>query len=163
MQSSWQARRIVSAKMPLQVLMAHRSYVGDFLFLKGSYSEPDTGVGNHWRTRWTLLERLDHEHHCATQQRRIRGGESTSVSEIYPQTFRLHSFFESACYIAMPLYICGFVLLGASLQNHLSVVALIFGWGIAQLGIMIATVSVCEHRLWFSPKIISSVRCRRVL
>lgn len=50
-----------------------------------------------------------------------------------------------ACYIAMPLYICGFVLLGASLQNHLSVVALIFGWGIAQLGIMIATVSVYAY------------------
>lgn len=50
-----------------------------------------------------------------------------------------------ACYIAIPLYICGFVLLGASFQNHLSTVALVFGWGIAELSIMINTVAIYAY------------------
>lgn len=50
-----------------------------------------------------------------------------------------------ACYIAIPLYICGFVLLGASFQNHLGTVALVFGWGIAELSIMINTVAVYAY------------------
>lgn len=48
------------------------------------------------------------------------------------------------CYVAMPLYICGFVLLGASFQEHLSVGALVMGWGISQVAIMINTVAVCK-------------------
>jgi len=44
----------------------------------------------------------------------------------------------------MPLYICGFVLLGAAFQNHLSVWALVMGWGIAEVAIMLNTVTVCE-------------------
>jgi len=50
-----------------------------------------------------------------------------------------------ACYIAIPLYICGFVVLGASFQHHLSTVALVFGWGIAELSIMINTVAVYAY------------------
>ncbi|KAF8156654.1 MFS general substrate transporter [Crassisporium funariophilum] len=50
-----------------------------------------------------------------------------------------------ACYIAIPLYICGFVTLGAALQNHLSVGALIMGWGIAELATMINTVAVYAY------------------
>lgn len=50
-----------------------------------------------------------------------------------------------ACYLAMPLYICGFVLLGASFQNHLSVGALVMGWGIAELAVMINTVAVYAY------------------
>lgn len=50
-----------------------------------------------------------------------------------------------ACYIAMPLYICGFVLLGATFQKHLGTAALIFGWGIAQFSIMIGTVAVYAY------------------
>ncbi|KAF9459116.1 MFS general substrate transporter [Collybia nuda] len=50
-----------------------------------------------------------------------------------------------ACYIAIPLYICGFVLLGASFQKHLSIGALIMGWGIAELAIMINTVAVYAY------------------
>ncbi|KAF8830222.1 hypothetical protein HHX47_DHR2000648 [Lentinula edodes] len=46
-----------------------------------------------------------------------------------------------ACYLAMPLYICGFVLLGASFQDHLSVGALVMGWGISELAVMINTVA----------------------
>ncbi|KAI0367217.1 MFS general substrate transporter [Pilatotrama ljubarskyi] len=49
------------------------------------------------------------------------------------------------CYIAMPLYICGFVLLGASFQNHLSVGALVMGWGIAEVAVMINTVAVYAY------------------
>ena len=43
----------------------------------------------------------------------------------------------------MPLYICGFVVLGASFQNHLSIGALVMGWGIAQVAVMVNTVAVC--------------------
>jgi hypothetical protein len=43
----------------------------------------------------------------------------------------------------MPLYICGFVLLGAAFQKHLSVGALVMGWGIAEVAIMVNTVAVC--------------------
>ncbi|KAF4616352.1 hypothetical protein D9613_008611 [Agrocybe pediades] len=50
-----------------------------------------------------------------------------------------------ACYIAIPLYICGFVTLGASFQKHLSVGALIMGWGIAELAVMINTVAVYAY------------------
>ncbi|KIK68217.1 hypothetical protein GYMLUDRAFT_35593 [Collybiopsis luxurians FD-317 M1] len=50
-----------------------------------------------------------------------------------------------ACYLAMPLYICGFVLLGASFQMHLSVGALVMGWGIAELAVMINTVAVYAY------------------
>ncbi|KAF9003398.1 MFS general substrate transporter [Cyathus striatus] len=50
-----------------------------------------------------------------------------------------------ACYIAVPLYICGFVTLGASLEKHLSVGALIMGWGISELAVMINTVAVYAY------------------
>ncbi|KAK7451020.1 hypothetical protein VKT23_012696 [Stygiomarasmius scandens] len=50
-----------------------------------------------------------------------------------------------ACYLAMPLYICGFVLLGGSIQNRLSTGALIMGWGIAELSVMINTVAVYAY------------------
>ncbi|KAF7341173.1 Efflux pump rdc3 [Mycena venus] len=50
-----------------------------------------------------------------------------------------------ACYIAIPLYICGFVVLGASFQNHLSVGGLIMGWGVAETAIMINTVAVLAY------------------
>ncbi|KAF8056670.1 MFS general substrate transporter [Lyophyllum atratum] len=50
-----------------------------------------------------------------------------------------------ACYVAMPLYICGFVTLGAAFQKHLSVGALIMGWGISELAVMINTVAVYAY------------------
>ncbi|KAH8102249.1 MFS general substrate transporter [Cristinia sonorae] len=49
------------------------------------------------------------------------------------------------CYLAVPLYICGFVLIGAALQNHLTVGALIMGWGIAECATMINTVAVYAY------------------
>ena len=50
-----------------------------------------------------------------------------------------------ACYLATPLYICGFVTLGAALEKHLGVGALIMGWGIAEFSIMINTVAVYAY------------------
>jgi len=50
-----------------------------------------------------------------------------------------------ACYIAMPLYVCGFVLLGASFQKHLSTGALVMGWGIAEVAVMINTVAIYAY------------------
>lgn len=49
-----------------------------------------------------------------------------------------------ACYVGVPLYICGFVVLGAAVQEKLSVGAVIMGWGIAEVAIMIITVAICE-------------------
>ncbi len=48
------------------------------------------------------------------------------------------------CYIAIPLYLCGFIVLGAAIQMKLSVGALVMGWGIAEVATMINTVVVCE-------------------
>ena len=56
-----------------------------------------------------------------------------------------HTLIARTCYIAIPLYICGFVVLGASFQKHLSVGALVMGWGIAEVAVMINTVAVCEY------------------
>jgi hypothetical protein len=50
-----------------------------------------------------------------------------------------------ACYLAIPLYICGFVTLGAALEKHLGVGALIMGWGIAEFSVMINTVAVYAY------------------
>lgn len=49
-----------------------------------------------------------------------------------------------AAYIAMPLYLCGFIVLGAAVQKKLSVGALVMGWGLAEVAVMINTVAVCE-------------------
>ena len=49
-----------------------------------------------------------------------------------------------ACYIAMPLYLCGFLVLGAAFQKKLSVGAVVMGWGLAEVAVMINTVAVCE-------------------
>ncbi|KAG2116647.1 uncharacterized protein F5147DRAFT_673783, partial [Suillus discolor] len=59
-------------------------------------------------------------------------------------------FFEAesrlwTCYLAMPLYICGFLMLGAGIQN-LNKAALIIGWGIATRIVMTASL-VLPRRL----------------
>lgn len=64
--------------------------------------------------------------------------------------FGVNTYCARACYIAIPLYICGFVTLGAAFQMHLSVGAVVMGWGIAQLAIMITTVAVCKCTAAFS-------------
>ncbi|CCM05346.1 uncharacterized protein FIBRA_07560 [Fibroporia radiculosa] len=65
-------------------------------------------------------------------------------------TRRNHGVFQAemrlwACYVALPLYICGFVVLGAGLQKHLGVGALVMGWGIGQTAVMIITVAVYAY------------------
>jgi hypothetical protein len=49
-----------------------------------------------------------------------------------------------ACYVAMPLYICGFLVLGAAFQHNLSPGAIVMGWGLAEVATMINTVAVCK-------------------
>ncbi|EIW55925.1 MFS general substrate transporter [Trametes versicolor FP-101664 SS1] len=49
------------------------------------------------------------------------------------------------CYVATPLYVCGFVLLGAAFQKHLSVGALVMGWGIAEVAVMVNTVAIYAY------------------
>ncbi|KAJ7198622.1 major facilitator superfamily domain-containing protein [Mycena haematopus] len=50
-----------------------------------------------------------------------------------------------ACYVALPLYIVGFVVLGASFQKHLSAGGIVMGWGLAEVAIMINTVAVYAY------------------
>lgn len=47
------------------------------------------------------------------------------------------------CYVAIPLYLCGFLVLGAGIQR-LNMVAVVFGWGIAEVAVMINTVAICR-------------------
>ncbi|EPT04671.1 hypothetical protein FOMPIDRAFT_110013 [Fomitopsis schrenkii] len=48
-------------------------------------------------------------------------------------------------YISIPLFICGFIVIGAALQETLSVGALVMGWGIALVSNMICTVAVYAY------------------
>ncbi|KAJ3479033.1 hypothetical protein NLI96_g9347 [Meripilus lineatus] len=59
---------------------------------------------------------------------------------VFEAEFRLWT-----CYIAIPLYICGFVVLGAAIQKHLTIGALVMGWGIAEVAVMINTVAVYAY------------------
>ncbi|OAX35580.1 MFS general substrate transporter [Rhizopogon vinicolor AM-OR11-026] len=48
------------------------------------------------------------------------------------------------CYVAMPLYICGFLMLGAGIQ-YLNKPALFLGWGIAIVALALNTVAVYAY------------------
>ncbi|KAN0107659.1 Major facilitator superfamily domain containing protein [Russula decolorans] len=50
-----------------------------------------------------------------------------------------------ACYVAVPLYVCGFVVLGVALKEHNSVPALVIGWGLLVVAVMINTVAVYAY------------------
>src|SRR6267154_6458488 len=52
-----------------------------------------------------------------------------------------------ACYVAVPLYVCGFVVLGVALKEHKSVPALVIGWGSLVVAVMMNTVAVCASSL----------------
>ena len=69
----------------------------------------------------------------------------SSCTSSPPSSSLIYVRLTRTCYIAIPLYICGFVLLGASFEKHLSVGALVMGWGIAEVAVMINTVAVCEY------------------
>jgi len=49
------------------------------------------------------------------------------------------------CYISLPIFICGMVVLGASFQKHLSVGALVIGWGLAEMSVMMNTVAIYAY------------------
>jgi len=48
-----------------------------------------------------------------------------------------------ACYPAVVLYVVGFVVLGVAIQKHLSLGAVIMGWGISHVAVMVGTVAIC--------------------
>ncbi|BGP22109.1 mfs transporter [Rhodotorula toruloides] len=48
-------------------------------------------------------------------------------------------------YFAMPFYVVGFCLLGVAFQNKLPIAAVIFGWGMAEFGILILTVATYAY------------------
>lgn len=54
------------------------------------------------------------------------------------------AYLDRACYCALPVLICGYVLLGASLRHHLSLGILLLGWGLSEVATMIITTAVCE-------------------
>jgi len=64
----------------------------------------------------------------------------------------------------MPLYICGFVLLGAAFEKHLSVGAVVMGWGISLAALIVNTVPICEFlypRLIRENSTVRHLRCIR--
>ncbi|CAK5272184.1 unnamed protein product [Mycena citricolor] len=50
-----------------------------------------------------------------------------------------------ACYVAIPLNVAGLVLLGAAFQKRLSPFAVIMGWGLVEVSVMINTVAVYAY------------------
>jgi hypothetical protein len=54
-----------------------------------------------------------------------------------------------ACYIGVPLYICGFLVLGDALKKHDSAGELVVGWGIAMVALMVNTVAVCAFKFLY--------------
>ncbi|THG96852.1 hypothetical protein EW026_g5053 [Hermanssonia centrifuga] len=61
---------------------------------------------------------------------------------------RNNGVFESesrlwACYVAVVLYIIGFILIGAAFQDHLNISCFIIGWGLVEIATMVNTVAVC--------------------
>jgi len=48
-------------------------------------------------------------------------------------------------YLALPLFICGMVVLGATFQKTLSVGALVMGWGLAEIAVMMNTVAIYAY------------------
>ncbi|KAF8877199.1 major facilitator superfamily domain-containing protein [Infundibulicybe gibba] len=49
------------------------------------------------------------------------------------------------CYVGVLLFVIGFVILGAALQNHLNIGVVIIGWGIAQISVVVNTVAVYAY------------------
>ncbi|KAF9522707.1 MFS general substrate transporter [Crepidotus variabilis] len=50
-----------------------------------------------------------------------------------------------ATYAAILLFVGGFVLLGAAIQKHLHPVALVIGWGLSEIAVMIGTVAIYAY------------------
>ena len=74
------------------------------------------------------------------KRRIVYGNVHMAHSKIY-----LTTLIDRACYLAVPFFVCGFIVIGASFQKHLSLGAVIMGWGIAEFSIMINTVAVYAY------------------
>ena len=59
----------------------------------------------------------------------------------------------------MPLYLCGFLALGAADEKKLNISAFILGWGIAQVSIMINTVAICMYHWNFDNLLVYVLNC----
>lgn len=49
------------------------------------------------------------------------------------------------CYLAVAIYVCAFIVLGAAFQLHKGVGALVMGWGLSQFAAMLNTVAVYAY------------------
>ncbi|THU91413.1 MFS general substrate transporter [Dendrothele bispora CBS 962.96] len=63
---------------------------------------------------------------------------------------RTHGVLEAenrlwALFIGVPLNLTGSLILGAALQHHFSVTVIVVGWGIAQISVLIMTVSIYSY------------------
>lgn len=61
-----------------------------------------------------------------------------------PALLMFSVFCRRACYVAVALYTCGMILLGAGFQKHLSIAAFIIGWGLVEIATLVNTTAVCE-------------------
>ena len=70
---------------------------------------------------------------------------SLTVSKIIDHVNTHHPDVWSGPQIATTVaFICGFIVLGAAFQKKLSVGAVVMGWGLAEVAVMINTVAVCK-------------------
>ena len=107
-----------------------------------------------WRALGSLFQRLGHERLHSAEQGCIHRREPSLVSLKICTTIRRWGsrlLPLRTCYIGTVLYVVGFVTLGAAFQEHLSIGALVMGWGISGVAVMINTVSMCKHPIAFMP------------
>ena len=60
--------------------------------------------------------------------------------KIYCNAFRL-------CAIALPTYVTGLVISGVAFERKLAVTAVVLGWGIREIAVMIDTAAVCKYEI----------------
>ena len=68
----------------------------------------------------------------------------TCLPRYYAGKTGLTSSALRACYLAVALYVAGFVLQGAAFQMHLHIAVLVVGWILAEVAVMLNTSAVCE-------------------
>ena len=73
------------------------------------------------------------------------------VSGRHPLIVQWRACGHRTCYVALPLYVVGFVVLGVALKDHTSVPALVIGWGLIIIAVMMNTVAVCASRVPLRP------------
>ena len=71
------------------------------------------------------------------------GGYRLRIFRMWSLTAQWRACGHRACYIGVPLYVCGFVVLGVALKEHKSIPALVIGWGLLVVAVMMNTVAVC--------------------